>query len=75
MSYIFIIYILIYDKIGNLIQPIRPQYPNNLPQIAVLHHYGCKSYEEFLWKVQRGRATINMNRSLTDFAMYEYISI
>jgi hypothetical protein len=40
----------------------------NTTDIAQINHYFCKSWEEFKWKINRGRITINTEpRSTNDF--------
>jgi hypothetical protein len=34
-------------------------------------HYGCKSKEEYQWKMAKGRVDINKSRTLEEFAMYD----
>jgi hypothetical protein len=44
-------------------------YLNNCnTDVAQINHYFCKTYEEFLLKVARGRSDIGTIRNLTDFA-------
>lgn len=44
-----------------------PYNPNGPTDVAVIHHYNAKSYEEYSWKVARGRADNGDTRTMDQF--------
>jgi hypothetical protein len=45
---------------------------NKLDNIAQINHYFTKTQEEFIEKINRGRADINMKRTLNEFHPYNF---
>lgn len=50
-------------------EPVKDHlHPVDTTNIAQINHYFCKSWQEFNWKIQRGRITLNVEpRSTDDF--------
>ena len=60
---------LITDLLGNPINVNDPVSESDTASIAQINHYFCKSWQEFTWKINRGRATtVSERRKTDDFA-------
>jgi hypothetical protein len=54
---------------------VRAFNPNGSIEIAQLNHYFCKTYPEFVQKVNRGRADISKKRLLSEYSEYNFNSV
>lgn len=54
------------DLFGNPINLNEPLSNSDTTSIAQINHYFCKSWQEFNWKINRGRATTVTERRSTD---------
>ena len=54
-----------HDTSGRVV--IGPYNPDGPTDVAVIHHYNAKSFEEYTWKVARGRADNGDTRTIEQF--------
>lgn len=59
----------LHDTKGNMVNgPFNMHKPDD---VAVIHHYIVKSYEEYSWKARRGRADADIKRSMDHFHEFD----
>jgi hypothetical protein len=54
-----------HDTNGKLV--VGPYNPDGPTDVAVIHHYNAKSFEEYQWKIARGRADNGDKRTVEQF--------